>query len=103
MNYACETSKRAIAMNRRDTDAWSRTWGGDGVWEFSDNRIEGRENIVSFWQDTMSAFPIVFHTHLCGLVDLQDDTGRCRWYIHELVVDASNTEKRFLGVYHDTC
>jgi len=91
------------AVNRRDVDAWANTWSRDAVWELMGKRVEGRENIVSTWQDTMVFFPIVFHSHLSGLVSLFGDIARCRWYVYELVVDHDQKAKCFFGIYHDEC
>ncbi len=91
------------AVMRRDAEAWASTWCEDAVWEILGNRIEGRETIVDTWKQFMQGYPIVIHAAFPGLVNINDDTAKCRWYVTEKVRDLEGKNTQFFGVYNDVC
>jgi len=91
------------AVMRRDADEWKSTWAVDGVWEFMGQIIEGREDIVTFWKQAMDGFPMIIHHYLSGGINIDGDNASCRWYIHEMVINAMGEAQQFFGVYNDDC
>ena len=91
------------AVMRRDAELWGSLWHGDGVWHFLGEPIRGQSDIVARWKEAMEGFPVVFHTHHSGLINIKDDEANCRWYIDEDILDANGNALRILGVYNDIC
>lgn len=93
----------ADAVNRRDPEAYADTWTADGVWEIRDNRYEGREAIMDYWNPLMAGIPWVLQTINNGTVDVEGDTATCRWFHTDFAVLPDGAKRMAIGLYHDTC
>ena len=91
------------AVMRRDSKLWGSLWQPDGVWHFLGESIVGQANILARWEAAMAGFPVVFHTHHSGLIDIKDDEANCRWYIAEDILDSNGNALRIVGIYNDRC
>ena len=91
------------AVTRRDGALWGSLWHEDAIWHFLGEPIQGREAILATWESAMAGFPVVFHSHHSGLIDVAGDTATCRWSIDEDIIDSDGKGLRIIGVYNDTC
>jgi len=91
------------AIHRRDEKAWGALWAEDCIWDFLGQSIGGREKVVATWLATMQGFPNVYHQNHAGIIEVEGDTAKCRWYINEEILDAQKQALRFYGVYNDEC
>jgi hypothetical protein len=94
----------ADAVVHRDEAQWASTWAPTAVWELGgDNRVEGREAIVSLWNRAMDGFAAVVQNVMNGTTDLDLDagTGSGRWYVTEHWHRAEGTPGVLLAHYDD--
>lgn len=61
-------ARYANAVNANDAIAWGATWAEECTWELSPDRVlNGRDEVVGFWQKAMAAFEsvvqVVGHGH----------------------------------------
>jgi uncharacterized protein (TIGR02246 family) len=93
----------ADAVCRRDAAAWGGTWAPDGVWDLGRGKAEGREQVVAFWKQAMSGFPMAIQIIHNGVVLSHDgDAATARWYLSEYLHTADGGRRLGVGVYHDT-
>ena len=100
-------SRYSDAVNRRDAEAWSRTWSVDATWEIMGTVQQGREVIVDFWKQVMAGIPLVLQEPTFGVIDFSAESpesgnmeARGRWYIHE-ITRGPDLSAETTGVYHD--
>jgi len=71
------------AINRIDDELWKSTWAEDASWSLLGQDLSGRDNLVTFWRNTMGVFNFVIMTLNSGTVDIQGDRATGRWYVKE--------------------
>lgn len=92
----------ADAVCRRDADDWGATWAPDGVWDLGRAKSEGRENMVAFWLQAMSAYPTAIQIiHGGTVLEEGTTTARARWYLSEYLFVNDGSRRLGVGVYHD--
>ena len=92
--------KYADAVCRRSKEDWSSTWSVNAVWELpSSPKVEGRDNIVTFWEEAMSNFPFAAQLIQNGTVEVNGEKATGRWYIVEHLQFADKSGMFNIGVY----
>jgi ketosteroid isomerase-like protein len=89
---------------RKDTALWGSVWTEDARWDLSGGRVmEGRDTIVSTWEQAMARFAMVMQTAPTGLVDIDEggDTATGRWFVTEHFRLADGTAGGLWACYHD--
>jgi len=89
------------AVARRDTTDWAATWAPDGVWQIMGRAVEGREEVTALWSKLMGGLSFVLQLPNAGLIELDGDRAKGRWYITEHGKMENGTALLTLGVYHD--
>ena len=93
----------ADGVMTRDPDVWSSTWASDGVWYLgTPDPIQGRDTILQVWLGAMGGYPVVLHIVQPGIIDVDGDTAKARFYIHESIVTGDGDQIFNMGVYNDT-
>ena len=94
----------ADAVVHADGAAWAATWAPDARWELGGGHgVEGRDQILEFWYQAMSAFDAVVQTVLNGSHDVTEgaDRGAGRWYIQEHYARSDGDRGLLLAHYDD--
>ena len=92
------------ATNRGDLDGMVNTYAPDGVLTPFDNRdYKGHAAIREIIHATISAYEWIFHMTHTGLLHLEGDVARGRWWISEMAYAGAGENKttQFYGVYQD--
>lgn len=99
-----ELSQRyADGVMTRNVDVWSSTWAEDGVWYLgTPEPITGREAIKQVWLGAMGGYPVVLHLVQPGIIEVDGDTAKARWYIQESIITSDDERIWNFGVYNDT-
>jgi len=89
------------AINRIDDELWKSTWAEDASWSLLGQDLSGRDNLVTFWRNTMGVFNFVIMTLNSGTVDIQGDRATGRWYVKEQMSIKGTEPGIMLGIYDD--
>ena len=90
------------AVNRRDGDAWAKTWAEDGSWDLLGTEVSGRANIVGLWQQMMSGFEFALMMPSSCLLEIDGDRASGHWYLQEYTRDLEGNSGTVLSRYLDT-
>ena len=90
------------AVNRYDEPAWAATWAENSVWNLLGNPVEGRDNILALWRQMMQTFEFAIMMPSSSLFEIDGDTARGHWYLHEYTRDLEGTATTVLSRYLDT-
>ena len=72
------------AVCRQDADQWTNTWCESGLWDLGHGEpVSGKENLRSFWINSMSRFEKVIHTYSNSISQLESHSGTGRAYVTE--------------------
>lgn len=72
------------AVCRQDADQWTNTWCESGLWDLGHGEpVSGKENLRSFWINSMSRFEKVIHTYSNSISHLESHSGTGRAYVTE--------------------
>ncbi|HLN06202.1 MAG TPA: nuclear transport factor 2 family protein [Acidimicrobiales bacterium] len=94
----------------RFSDAVNRKHGGDLAGLFtSDGRWDvpgipetiGPDAIRERFEGLVGQFPFLVQLLQSGVVEIEGDTARARWYLTEHARDAEGQGALFIGTYHD--
>ncbi len=93
----------ADGVMQRDAELWGNTFTADGEWHLGADRppVQGRENLKAFWSQVMAGYPNVLHWVQPGVIEVDGDRARARFYIQENIKDAEGNAFRVAGVYND--
>ena len=89
------------AVARRDEADWAATWAADGEWRVLGRSVQGREEVTALWSKLMGGLSFVLQLPNAGLIELDGDRAKGRWYITEHGKLEDGTALLTLGVYHD--
>jgi len=96
----------ADAVNRRDPQAWGKTWAEDAEWSMPDYpqfpATKGRDAIVALWLEAMAAYPGIIFVANPGSIEVDGDRAIVRSYTSE-VYDQPDGTHRDRGTYEDVC
>ena len=90
------------AANRRDGEAWVRTWAEDGCWQLAGMEVTGRVNILQLWQQVMAGFEFALLMPSSHLFDIRGETASGHWYLQEFTRDLAGEKLAALSRYLDT-
>ena len=90
------------AVNRRDGDAWAKTWAEDASWDLLGTEVSGRANIVGLWQQMMSGFEFALMMPSSCLLEIDGDRASGHWYLQEYTRDLEGNSGTVLSRYLDT-
>jgi len=91
----------ADAVTRHDTDAWSKTWAQDGIWEIGRGPQVGREAITIAFDKAMVLFDSVVQLAGNGEASFDNNLGRGRWYMTEYAKTTAGKVLFYVGQYDD--
>lgn len=94
-------ARYADAVGRRDEKAWAETWTEDGEWHVLGQPAQGRDKVVALWNQLMGGLPFVVQLPSGGIIEIDGDHGRGRWYITEHGRMADGTGMMNIGHYRD--
>jgi hypothetical protein len=88
---------------QRDAELWGSTWAENGIWSLPgmEKPVEGRETLKGFWSQVMGGYPHVLHWVQPGMITVEGDKARARFYVQENIKDAKGNQMRVAGVYDD--
>lgn len=96
-------TRYADAVCRRDAAAWGDTWAADGEWQIAGQVVQGREQIVAFWERLMANIPQVIQIPHEGLIAIDGEHASLRWYVTEQGKLADGSALVVSGCYFDDC
>ncbi|MEM9623136.1 MAG: nuclear transport factor 2 family protein, partial [Pseudomonadota bacterium] len=93
----------ADGVMQRDAEIWGDTWAEDGAWDLAPgmDAVQGRDNLKGFWSGVMAGYPCVLHWVQPGLITVDGDSAKARFYVQENIKDAEGNSFRVAGVYND--
>lgn len=94
-------SRYCDAIVRRDAQAWGATWAEDGEWHVLGSAVKGRDKIIERWEQLIGGLPFIHQVASGGLLELDGEDARGRWYVTEYGVTGQGSGLLNLGVYHD--
>ena len=92
------------AANLLDAEAFQRLWTEDGVWEIKDplnKRFEGKSQMAKAVTGMLSQWEFFVQLSPMGVVSIQEDQAKGRFYINEVARNKDGTGHYNLGVYED--
>jgi len=90
------------AVNRKDPEDAAAVWAQDGVLVMFGQEVRGRDTLLKAYQRTFQARSVLFQMTHSGLVVVDGDRARCRWWLHEINQSVkSETPMIFFGLYQD--
>ena len=90
------------AVMRFDAEAWGANWAADGTWALPGRPpVQGREAIVTAWQQAMSAFSFVGFYASAGPIVVSGDSAHATWYQQEFLDQKDGTKLAMTGRYED--
>ena len=88
---------------RKDREQWSGTWAPDAHWDLGQGRVmDGADAIVEYWMQAVDGFDTIVQLAHNGLVTVDGDRARGRWYISEHYQLRDGTRGLMLAYYDDT-
>ncbi len=97
------TARFTDAVNRGSPTELGSLFDEQGVWVvpgFGDT--EGRDAIVDLLADLLGRFSFLVQVLHSGVVEVDGDRARARWYLSEFAVSDDGRGWHFIGVYQDT-
>ena len=90
------------AVNRGSAEDAAEIWIPDGVLVFFGREIAGRDTLLKAYRQTFSSFRTLFQMTHSGLVVVDGDKARARWWLSEVnkPLDADGY-RMFFGLYQD--
>ncbi len=89
------------AANRRDAEQWISTWAPDGRWSLMGMGVEGREQILGFWQQVLAGFEFAILMPSSRSYSIDGDTATGHWYLQEFTRDLKGERMFALSRYTD--
>jgi ketosteroid isomerase-like protein len=89
------------AVFRRDPADWGANWTEDARWNLMGEDIDGRANIVAFWEGAMGNFTFVAFFAQMGALRIDGNLAEGTVYTHELLENADGGISRPVGRYDD--
>jgi hypothetical protein len=90
------------AVNRRSPEDAAAVWAPDGVLLFFGREVVGAETLLKAYRRTFSSFELLFQMTHTGLVVVDGDRARARWWISEINQSVDDPRHRmFYGLYQD--
>ena len=89
------------AANRRDGDAWARTWAEDGCWNLMGMEVNGRDNILQLWQQVVAGFEFAILMPSSHLFEVNGDKASGHWYLQEFTRDLQGERFAAMSRYTD--
>lgn len=90
------------AANRRDGQAWAKTWTQDGCWKLMGLEIKGRESILELWQQVIAGFEFAILMPSSCTFEIDGDKATGHWYLQEFTRDLQGEKLSALSRYLDT-
>jgi len=90
------------AVNRLSPEDAAEVWAPDGVLIFHGREVAGKETLLKAYRRTFSSVRLLFQMSHSGMVVVDGDRARCRWWLSELsqALD-SDGYNHFYGLYQD--
>lgn len=90
------------AVNRRCPEDAAEVWAPDGVLLFFGREVVGAEKLLKAYRNTFSSFRLLFQMTHSGLVVVNGDSAKARWWISEINQPLDDDQHRmFFGLYQD--
>jgi hypothetical protein len=90
------------AVNRACPEDAAEVWAPDGTLIFFGREVVGRDKLLRAYRNTFSGFRLLFQMTHSGLVVVDGDRARARWWISEINQSLDDDRQRmFLGLYQD--
>jgi len=84
-----------------DGEAIAQLFVQDGCWDAGEiGKAEGREEIRSFFEKAIEAFPMVFHHTSSPRIEVEGDAARGQWHVMVPMIDRDQP-KLLIGIYED--
>lgn len=96
------TARFTDAVNRRHPAELAALFEEEGVWVvpgFGDTT--GRQAIAGLLADLLGRFTFLVQMLHSGVVEVDGDKARARWYLSEFAATEDGSGWRFVGVYQD--
>ncbi len=95
---ACYTD----AANRLSPEDAAEVWAPDGVLVIMGREFVGKDNILTGYSGTFTRMRLIFQMNHSGLISIEGDRARCRWWVSELSQRLGSDDYRHsYGVYQD--
>lgn len=92
----------ADAVVRIDAEDWGKVWAEDARWSLMGMETEGREAIVAFWKQAMSALESVSFHCIAAMTVVDGDTAIGRCQTQEILTNKDGSTRMLGGLYEDT-
>lgn len=89
------------AVMRFDAEAWGANWAEDSHWIRSMGEAHGKADIVSSWQQAMSAFSFVGFFASAGPIIVTGNTAHATWFQQEFLHGKDGSRRNVTGQYED--
>ncbi len=97
------TGRFTDAVNRRSPAELGPLFAEDGVWVVPGfGETTGRDAIVGLLADLLGRFSFLVQMVHSGVVEVDGDRARARWYLSEFAISDDARGWRFVGVYQDS-
>ncbi len=90
------------AVNRRDSQAWARTWAEDGTWSIAGMEVTGRQAILDLWQQLMTGFEFAVLMPASSLLEIDGNSATGHCYLQEFTRDLEGERNLALSRYLDS-
>ncbi|MEN3976008.1 nuclear transport factor 2 family protein [Emcibacter sp. SYSU 3D8] len=93
----------ADGVMQRDVELWGNTFSKDGAWALPgmEKPLQGHDVLKPTWSRIMEGYPHVLHFVQPGVITINGDTAKARFYVQENIKDAKGEMSRTVGVYND--
>jgi hypothetical protein len=90
------------AVNRGAPEDAAEVWAPDGVLTFFGREVAGREKLLKAYRNTFSGFRFIFQMTHTGLVVVEGERAKARWWLSEINqrID-DDVHRMFFGLYQD--
>lgn len=89
------------AIGERDDGAWADTWAEDGEWHVLGASLRGRDAVLAHYRKLVAGVRWVVQFAHDGIVEVEGDTARGRWQIHEFLQWSNGAGGVNIGRYQD--
>jgi len=91
----------ADGVVRKNAATWGTVWADNATWDFFGQIFEGREAIVSFWEQAISPIEAVsFHCVPC-MIEVSGDRAKSRVQTQEILKMKDGSSRIVGGLYED--
>ncbi len=90
------------AILRSDAECLGACWSENGNWHLMGQHLQGRAQIVGFYQSLTENTAHVRHLSHSPILHIDGDKARGRWQVTETVCGKDGAGSIILGVYDDT-